>query len=81
MCQTIVCQRPRRRRALECSVVIDTIEQLNRDLTIVVIAHRPTTVRRCDRLVELIDGRAVKYGSYEEMLERSPCARTVVEVS
>lgn len=55
--------------------VMATMDNLNRDLTVVIIAHRVTTVRRCDRVVELIDGRAVEYESYEQMIERSPSAR------
>jgi ATP-binding cassette subfamily B protein len=57
--------------------VMETIEGLDRDLTIIIIAHRVTTVRRCDRLVELIGRRVVEYGSYDEMIERSPSARAV----
>lgn len=61
--------------------VMETIEALDRDLTIVVIAHRLTTLRRCDRLFELIGGRAVEYESYQQMVETSPCASRVVAVS
>ena len=57
--------------------VMETIKNLERDLTIIIIAHRVTTVRHCDRFVELIDGRAVEYESYEQMVERSPSARQV----
>jgi len=39
--------------------VMDAIDGLDRDLTILIIAHRLTTVRRCDRLVELEHGKAV----------------------
>jgi ABC-type multidrug transport system fused ATPase/permease subunit len=53
--------------------VMDTIEGLKRDLTVIIIAHRVTTVRRCDRIVE--------YESYEHMLERSPSARQVLLAS
>ena len=61
--------------------VIDTIESLDRDLTVIIIAHRLTTVQRCDRFVELIGGRAVEYESYEHMVERSPSARHIVVAS
>lgn len=61
--------------------VMETIEALDRDLTIIVIAHRLTSLRRCGRLIELIDGRAVEYPSYHDMIERSPCARKPVAVS
>jgi ABC-type multidrug transport system fused ATPase/permease subunit len=36
----------------------------------VVIAHRLTTVRRCDRLAVLRDGRLAAIGSYDELLVR-----------
>lgn len=57
--------------------VMEAIESLDRDLTILIIAHRLTTVRRCDRIVELVNGRAVEYQSYEQMMEKSPCARLI----
>ena len=52
--------------------VMDAIEGFNRDLTILLIAHRLTTVRRCDTIVELEHGQVVAQGTYEELLERSP---------
>lgn len=52
--------------------VMDAIEGLNRDLTILIIAHRLTTVRRCDTLVELESGRVVALGTYAQLLESSP---------
>ena len=48
--------------------VIDAIEQLRGDRTVIVVAHRLTTVRRCDRLYLLESGRVVKSGSYEQVL-------------
>jgi ATP-binding cassette subfamily B protein len=55
--------------------VMETIDSLHRDLTVVIIAHRVSTVRHCDRIVELVNGRAVEYESYEQLLESSPSAR------
>jgi ATP-binding cassette subfamily B protein len=55
--------------------VMDAIEGLNRDLTILLIAHRLTTVRRCDIIVELEHGRVVAQGTYEQLLESSPSFR------
>ena len=52
--------------------VMDAIEGLSSDLTIVLIAHRLTTVRRCDTIVELEHGRVVAQGTYEQLLECSP---------
>ena len=58
--------------------VMDAIEGLNRDLTILLIAHRLTTVRRCDTIVELEQGRVVAQGTYEQLLESSPSFRSMV---
>jgi ATP-binding cassette subfamily B protein len=55
--------------------VMDAIDGLSSDLTILLIAHRLTTVRRCDIVVELEQGRIVAQGSYKELLECSPSFR------
>ena len=53
-------------------LVMDAIEELSSDLTILLIAHRLSTVRRCDTIVELEHGQVVAQGTYEELLECSP---------
>jgi ATP-binding cassette subfamily B protein len=58
--------------------VMDAIENLNRDLTLVVVAHRLTTVRNCDTIVELEHGRVVAQGTYQQLLEDSPSFRQMV---
>lgn len=57
--------------------VMDAIEGLGRDLTILIVAHRLTTVKRCDTLVELAGGRIVAQGSYEKLLDCSPSFRSM----
>jgi ABC-type multidrug transport system fused ATPase/permease subunit len=42
--------------------VIDTIESLGNDLTIIMIAHRLSTLSRCDRIIRLSHGVAVVGG-------------------
>ena len=61
--------------------VIDAIEMLNRDLTILLIAHRLTTVQRCDTIVELEHGRVVAQGTFEQLLECSPSFRRMSMVA
>ena len=61
--------------------VMGAIERLDRDLTILMIAHRLTTVRRCDFIVELEEGRVVAQGTYGELLERSPSFRHLAQTS
>ena len=56
-------------------LVMDAIEGLDRDLTILLIAHRLSTVRRCDIIVELENGRVLAQGTYQQLLEQSPSFR------
>jgi ATP-binding cassette subfamily B protein len=58
---------------------MDAIEELERDLTIVLVAHRLTTVRRCDTIVELNHGRVVAQAPYEELLESSQSFRRMAQ--
>jgi ATP-binding cassette subfamily B protein len=55
--------------------VMEAIEGLDRDLTILLIAHRLTTVQRCDVIVELKNGRVAAQGSYEQLLRTSASFR------
>jgi ATP-binding cassette subfamily B protein len=50
------------------SALMEAIEGLSRDLTIVMIAHRLTTVQRCDRVIELEGGSLLKQGPPLEIL-------------
>ena len=45
--------------------VMDAIESLDKDLTILMIAHRFTTLRNCDTIVRLEHGKIIEQGSYE----------------
>jgi ATP-binding cassette subfamily B protein len=51
--------------------VIRAIDALPSTLTIVMIAHRLSTLRGCDRLLVLERGRLVAEGTYEELLSSS----------
>ena len=48
--------------------IIYEIEQLKGKKTVIVIAHRLSTVQNCDRIYLLKDGEIVKYGSPPEVL-------------
>ena len=55
--------------------VMNAIDGLNRDLTIVLVAHRLTTVKRCDKIFEISSGQVVAEGNYEHLLECSASFR------
>ena len=61
--------------------IMQTIDRLDRSLTILMIAHRLTTVQGCDMIVELEQGRVVATGTYDQLVERSASFRRMVAVS
>jgi ATP-binding cassette subfamily B protein len=50
------------------AAVMQSIEELHSDLTVLIIAHRLTTLRNCDMIVELANGTIKAVGSYEEIV-------------
>ncbi|GBG03749.1 multidrug ABC transporter ATPase/permease [Azospira sp. I13] len=48
--------------------VMESIGRLSPDLTILLIAHRLSTLQDCDRIIELKDGAVVASGTYESMV-------------
>ena len=61
--------------------VMDAIERLDRSVTVLFIAHRLTTLRNCDRIIELKDGSVLNDDRYEKMLEISPSFRNLRETT
>jgi ABC-type multidrug transport system fused ATPase/permease subunit len=57
------------------SSIMRSIFELERGLTLVMIAHRTTTLVGCDRIVRLADGELVEQGTYEEVLGGATWAR------
>jgi ABC-type multidrug transport system fused ATPase/permease subunit len=51
--------------------VMNSVERLRGDRTIIVVAHRLSTVRYCDRLYRLESGRVVAEGSYAAVIDES----------
>jgi ATP-binding cassette subfamily B protein len=50
--------------------LMQAIETLDPDLTILIIAHRTNTLRSCDQIFELRRGRLAWSGSYQELVAR-----------
>jgi len=60
------------------SAVIDTIHRLARKKTLIVVAHRLSTVRDCDRIYVLDDGRVVGAGTFAELYKNDARFRAMV---
>jgi len=48
--------------------VMEGIENLADDLTILIVAHRVTTLKRCDKIFRMDKGEVIEEGLYEEMV-------------
>ncbi|MDZ7693112.1 MAG: ATP-binding cassette domain-containing protein [Balneolaceae bacterium] len=55
--------------------VTEAIESLIGERTIIMIAHRLTTVMNCDRLYLMEEGRVIQEGTYDELVEKSSLFR------
>ena len=54
------------------AAVVESVSALAGELTLVVVAHRLSTIRRCDRVAYLEAGRVRHIGSFDETAERIP---------
>ena len=57
--------------------VMDAIDGLDRGLTILLIAHRISTLSRCDSIVELEQGRLKSEGTFAQLLDTPPAYRVL----
>jgi len=60
--------------------IIQSLEVIGRRCTTVVIAHRLSTVMRCDRIYEFERGRIKAWGSFEELQQRSDSFRDLASL-
>jgi len=51
--------------------VMQAIESLSKELTLLIIAHRLTTLKSCTQIVELSDGNIRRTGTYQDILNQS----------
>ncbi|MBL1209492.1 ABC transporter ATP-binding protein [Geminocystis sp. GBBB08] len=51
--------------------VMNSLESLSHQFTLILIAHRLTTVEKCDRIFELSQGQVIAEGTYQELLDKS----------
>jgi ABC-type multidrug transport system fused ATPase/permease subunit len=51
--------------------VMEAVENLGEELTVIIIAHRLTTLKNCTQIVELDDGAISRIGSYADIVGHS----------
>jgi ATP-binding cassette subfamily C protein len=62
----------------EITAAIDNLRGIK---TLVIIAHRLSTVRQCDRLIYLENGKLADSGTFEELASGNDAFRNLVELS
>ena len=60
------------------SNLIKAISGLNKELTLIFIAHRISTVKECDCIYEFKNGEVSSFGKYDELLFKSKSFREIV---
>jgi ATP-binding cassette subfamily B protein len=50
--------------------VMQAIENLSKDITILIIAHRTTTLKNCNQIIELSNQGIKNIGSYSEIINQ-----------
>lgn len=50
--------------------VMGSIESLGKELTIIIVAHRLSTLKNCTQIIELADGKISRIGSYQDIVEQ-----------
>jgi ABC-type multidrug transport system fused ATPase/permease subunit len=53
------------------SAVMEAIDELDKNLTILIVAHRLSTLRNCTKIIELREGQVARVGGYEEVVMNS----------
>lgn len=60
--------------------ITDTMESLRGSVTVIVVAHRLSTVRHCDQLVFMENGKIANAGTFEEVRSHNPTFAHLVEL-
>ena len=60
--------------------VMNAIESIGKDLTILMVAHRISTLRNCDEIIMINKGKILAQGNYDFLMENSQEFREMTDV-
>ena len=52
--------------------VMKSLDVIDQNVTVIIVAHRLSTVKNCDIIFEMNQGQLVASGSYQELIDKSP---------
>lgn len=52
-------------------IIMNTLNKIKKDITIILIAHRLNTVKNCDNIFVIHNGQVKEHGSYEDLIKTS----------
>lgn len=58
--------------------IMQTINDLRNDITIIIIAHRLSTVRECDQIYLVDDGKIIAQGNFLELIQKNDTFSSMV---
>ena len=58
--------------------LIKTLKKLPSDITLIMISHRIETLKFCDKIVEMENGRVKNYNSYKKLVAKSKTFRDLI---
>ena len=50
--------------------ILDQVMSLKGNKTLIIIAHRLSTLARCDKIYELENGSIISFGSYDDVIKQ-----------
>jgi len=62
------------------SIIQNSIQELMKDKTVIVIAHRLATVQSCDKIIVLENGKITEQGTHQELLKNQDVYYNLVQM-
>lgn len=62
-------------------VINDAINDISKDITVIVITHKPATVLRAKKIVVIEDGEITDIGTHDELWNKNKFYTTLAEAS
>jgi ABC-type multidrug transport system fused ATPase/permease subunit len=59
--------------------IMDTLNKIKKDITIILVAHRLNTVKNCDNILVLQNGQVKEQGSYKDLIKTSKIFQKMVD--